>query len=233
MNFLFKTLLSGACLAAALASGEEPKEKEGKAEAGQQGRGVAFYGEQDARASSLTAERKEEMKEVQPHDLITVKIKDVASFMSNAKLSTDNKNDTKFSVNKFFNITNGAEGSNQVLRPTAKDKPAIDLSSERKQDNTGATSQKQAIEAMITGHVVQVYPNHTFSFEAVQVTESDENKMTMTLFGIARVQDIGTDNILPGERLDGKQFSMKTEGPVSKQAKRGWASKIVDALWPF
>ena len=138
MNTASKLILGMSLAFAALASGEEPKEG---------GRGVLFYGEGDAKASSMTAERKEELKAVQPHDLVTVRIKDVSSFMKNTKLSTDNKHDTKFSVNKFFNITTGSEGSNQVLRPTAGDKPAIDLSSELKRDQTGATSQKQAIEA--------------------------------------------------------------------------------------
>ena len=242
MNAAAKTILGASLAFAAITHGDEPREAaagkmEGAAKTeatGRGGRGVIFIGgEDDARTSSVTAERKEELKAVHPHDLVTVRIKDVYSFLNTTKLSTDNKNDTKFSVNKFFNITGGADGSTNVLRPTAGDKPSIDLSSELKRDQTGSGAQKQAIEAIITGHVVEVYPNHTFSFEATQVTENDENKMTMTLFGIARVQDLGADNVLAGERLDGKQFSVKTDGPVARQAKRGWAGKIVDALWPF
>ena len=99
--------------------------------------GLLFYGEQDAKASSATADKGEILREIKPHDLVTVKIKDVYSFLKNTKLTTDNKYDTKFAVNKFFNITEGAGGSNQVARPTALDKPEIDLKSERKADNNG------------------------------------------------------------------------------------------------
>ena len=213
--------------------GEEARPAEAPAAEAPAGDGLVFYNEDDAKTSSLTSEKPEAKRDIKPHDLVTVKIKDVYSFLSNTKLNQDNKYDTKFSVNKFFNITEGGGGSGQVLRPTAGDKPEIDVSSERKLDNTGGTTQKQAIEAMITGHVVEVYPNHTFSFEATQTVEQDENRMTMTLFGIARVEDISPANVVLGERLDGKQFSVKNDGPVARMGKRGWFVRLFDALWPF
>ena len=214
-----RTLTVGLILATAFAaSGED---------------GLLFYGEEDARASSTTSDKGEVLRQIQPHDLVTVRIKDVYSFLNNTQLTTDNKYDTNFAINKFFNITEGAGGSNQVARPTALDKPEIDIKSERKSDNNGKTGTKQAIEAVITGHVVEVYPNHTFSFEATQTTENGENKMAMTLFGVVRVQDISPDNVVLGERLDSKNFSVKSDGPVARMAKRGWFTKILDLLWPF
>ena len=197
----------------------------------EEGDGVLFYGEKGAKASSLTAEKAP--KDVQPHDLVTVRIKDVHSFLNNTKLLANNKYDTSFEINKFFNLTTGAGGSTTVARPTAGDKPAIDISSERKLDNVGSVNNRQVVEAVITGRVVEVYPNRTFSFEATQVTELDETKTTMTLFGVARVQDLSPDNVVMGERLDGKQFSIKTEGPASRMSKRGWFVKLLDAVWPF
>lgn len=214
--------LSSLASLAALCAAEEPP-----------ARGVLFYGKADAKASSATADKKDPPPRVKPHDLVTVRIKDIYSFRRSSQLSTDVKNDTKFNINKFFNITEGKDGRSKVLRPTALDKPAIELSSQQKQDNKGTGAQGQAIEAMVTAHVVQVYPNGTFSLESVQVTENDEEKLTMTLFGIARVDDLSADNVLAGERLDGKCFSVKTEGPVSRTGKRGWAKKILDAVWPF
>ena len=176
---------------------------------------------------------KEEVREIHPHDLVTVRIKDGYSFVNSAKLTTDDKDDTKFSINKFFNITTGGSGSTLVARPTAADKPAIDITSERKHDGSGSGATKQSIEVILTGHVVEVFPNHTFSFEAVRVIEQDENRMSITVFGIARVQDLTADNLLTGERLDSKQISVKNEGPVARMAKRGWLVKILDVLWPF
>ena len=162
-----------------------------------------------------------------------MRIRDVFSFLNNTQLTTDNKYDVNFAVNKFFNITEGAGGSGQVARPTALDKPEIDIKSERKSDNTGKVGTKQTVEAVITGHVVEVYPNHTFSFEATTSTEKDENKMSMTLFGVARVQDISADNVVLGERLDNKQFSVKSEGSTARMANRGWFVKLLDFVWPF
>ncbi len=195
--------------------------------------GLVFYGEEDAKASSMTSDKPESPKKIQPHDLVTVKIKDVYSFLNNTKLNTSSKSETEFAIDSFFKIGEGGEGRSKVLIPTATDKPKIDVSSERKLDNAGSTAQKQAIEAMITGHVVEVYPNHTFSFEATQMVEQDENVMTMTLFGIARIEDISPDNLVLGERLDSKQFSVKNDGPTARMAKRGWATKILDVVWPF
>ncbi len=198
------------------------------------GDGLAYYGpENNAKAASLTSDKKDEIREIHPHDLVTVRIKDGYSFVKSAKLTTDDKDDTKFTVNKFFNITNGGGGSTTVARPTATDKPSIDLSSERKHDGSGSTGTKENLDVILTGHVVEVYPNHTFSFEATRVMEQDENRMTITVFGIARAQDLTPDNLLAGERLDGKQISVKNDGPVSRMAKRGWLVKILDLLWPF
>ena len=214
-------------LAALLLSGAALAEGEGD------GHGLVYYGRQGAKASSLTSDRKPEVREVHVHDLVTVRIKDGYSFVNSAKLTTDNKDDTKFTINKMFNITGGEGGHDLVARPTATDKPSIDLTSERKHDSKGDTSARQSLDVILTGHVVEVFPNSTFSFEAVRVTEQDENKMTITVFGIARAQDLSPDNLLSGERLDSKQISVVNEGPVARTAKRGWLVKILDFLWPF
>ncbi len=201
------------------------------------GDGLVFYGGRGGKdkpaAPSLTADRKEELREIKPHDLITLRVRDGYSFVKSAKLSTDIKDDTKFSINKFFNITNGGSGSTLVARPTAESKPSIDLTSERKHEGAGNTTNKQNVEVILTGHVVDVYPNHTFSFEATQSTEQDENRMTITVMGIARVQDLSADNLLAGERVDSKRISVTNDGPVARMAKRGWLVKILDAVWPF
>ena len=57
--------------------------------------------------------------------------------------------------------------------------------------------------------------------------------MTMTVFGIGRVQDLSPENVLAGERLDSKKISVKNDGPVARMAQRGWLVKILDFLWPF
>ena len=214
----------GLTLAGPLPAGEDAKGGED---------GLVFYGEADARASSMTSDKPEAPKAIQPHDLVTVKIKDVYSFLNNTKLTARSKSENEFAIDSFFRISNGKDRRTMDLTPSAADKPKIDVSGERKLDNTGSTAQKQAIEAMITGHVVEVYPNHTFSFEATQSVEQDENTMTMTLFGIARVEDVGADNVVPGERLDSKQFSVKNDGPTARMARRGWLTRILDVVWPF
>ena len=198
-----------------------------------QGDGLVFYGEEDAKASSLTSEKPEPPRDLKPHDLVTVKIKDVYSFLNNTKLNTSTKSETDLAINSFFRISSGKDRKSSDLTPSAADKPSIELESERKQDNSGATAQKQAIEAMITGHVLEVFPNHTFSFEATQMIEQDENVMTMTLFGIARIEDVSPQNLVLGERLDSKQFSVKNDGPVARMGKRSWLGKILDVVWPF
>ena len=195
--------------------------------------GLVLSGAGKAQAVSMTSDRKPEVREIKPHDLVTLQINDAYSFVKSANLTTDNKYDTKFTVNKFFNITSGADGSSQVARPTASSKPSIDLTSERKGDDKGTTGANQKIQVRLSGHVVEVYPNHTFSFEATQETEQDENRMTMTVFGIARVQDISPDNVLSGERLDSKKISVTNDGPVARMAKRGWFVKLLDIFWPF
>ena len=233
-------VLAAAAILAGVAHGEGeeggPKEK-GAAPSSDPGHvshhGLVLSGGGKARPVSMTSDRKEEVREIKPHDLITVRIKDGYAFVKSAKLTTDNKYDTKFSINKMFNITPGAGGSNVVARPTAGDKPAIDITSERKGDDSGSTGSKQSLDVILTAHVVEVYPNHTFSFEATQVTEQDENKMSITLFGIARVQDLSADNLLAGERVDSKQISVKNDGPVARMGKRGWFVKLLDLLWPF
>lgn len=197
------------------------------------GDGLLFYGEQDAKGSSLTSEKAPTIKHVQPHDLVTIRIKDVYSFLNNTKLNTSTKSENEFAIDSFFRISAGKDGRTLDLTPSALDKPKIDVNSERKLDNAGSTGQKQAVEAIITGHVVEVYPNNTFSFEATQMVEQDDNKMTMTLFGIVRFDDVGPDNVVLGERIDQKQFSVKNEGPVARMGKQGWLAKILDVVWPF
>jgi flagellar L-ring protein precursor FlgH len=233
-------VLFGLLLAGPLPAGEAAKDKEdGGKDGGKDGEkdggkdGLVFYGEADAKASSMTSDKPETPKAIRPHDLVTVKIKDVYSFLNNTTLNTSSKSETELAIDSFFKITSGKGGRGWDLTPSASDKPKIEVSGERKQDNTGRTAQKQAIEAMITGHVLEVYPNHTFSFEATQAVEQDENTMTMTLFGIARVEDISPDNVVLGERLDSKQFSVKNDGPVARMGKRGWLTKILDLVWPF
>ena len=103
----------GLTLAGPLPAGEDAKGGED---------GLVFYGEADARASSMTSDKPEAPKAIQPHDLVTVKIKDVYSFLNNTKLNTSSKSETELAIDSFFKITSGKSGRGWDLTPSAEDK---------------------------------------------------------------------------------------------------------------
>jgi len=78
-----------------------------------------------------------------------------------------------------------------------------------------------------------VKPNGTLVIEARRFIQMDDEKITMTLTGMVRPDDISIINTVNSTSVADLVVTKKTEGVARNAAKQGWLIRLVQAINPF
>lgn len=197
-------------------------------------------GEGDAKQASMSKDPSAELPQVRVHDLVTIRIKDLYKFSNDVKSDQKKEYDLQMELADWFRITGRgarlrAEPGRRVASRARDEGSPLELGIESEKESKGSSKQteKTELQASVTAEVVEVRPNGTIVLEARKVTQKDENKQTLILTGVARIQDIGQDNAVDSSQVANMFLKILHEGPGADATKRGWFAKVIDKVWPF
>lgn len=181
-------------------------------------------------AQSLFAVPPPQRRIIQPHDLITIIIKEQSEFKSEGTSKLDKKADLQAAINQFIKLNLGnASLENGVGSVT----PKIDLSGERSFDGKGSAERKDSLSVRLQAIVVDVKPNGTLVLSARRHIKTDDEDRTYLVSGMARVEDVTTDNTVLSTQMYDFDLRQDSKGTVREATRRGWLPKLLDAINPF
>jgi flagellar L-ring protein precursor FlgH len=176
-------------------------------------------------------------KQFAEHDLVTIVVQDTNVGTTKANTNTEKKTDWQAAINEWMSLHKKA---GQLLPTLGRDvgidaaQPSIDVETKLKHDGTGQTQRQGKMTFTITAEVVQVMPNGTLVLEATKTIQINEEQETLTITGIVRPDDIGTDNTVKSDKIARGSYKYTgKEGPVTDSQDRSFLQKILDAIWPF
>jgi len=111
--------------------------------------------------------------------------------------------------------------------------PAVQYNADAKHDGSGAINNSEAIVAHIAVTVKDILPNHSLVVEGKRETSFSGEKQTITLHGIVRPEDVGSDNTVLSYNVADATISITGKGTVSDTQRKGWFTVIWDKLTPF
>ncbi|MBI4230316.1 MAG: flagellar basal body L-ring protein FlgH [Planctomycetes bacterium] len=181
---------------------------------------------QDANAAIPGSEPAPRERRLQVHDLVTVKIKDFVNFRSRMELLTERNTTLDINFEEFFNV---ARRRGDDARRSEEGNYAV----EHATDGRGDERRRTDFEATITVEVIAIRENGTLVVEGRQEKQFDQTRVTMTLTGICRHEDITPRNEVASDRIFDLRTHLESRGPTPDAARQGWFVRFLNRIWPF
>ncbi|MFC1491109.1 flagellar basal body L-ring protein FlgH [Nitrospinota bacterium] len=112
---------------------------------------------------------------------------------------------------------------NDTLRTTSNAGHATETEVER----------TDTLSATISAKVVEVFPNGNLFIEGRRELTTHKETLIVMLSGIARPEDIDSDNNIQSKFLADAKIVYTGDGILEEAQSPGWLARIVTKLWPF
>lgn len=170
-------------------------------------------------------------------DLVTVIIREQSTATLDASLETEKKLTLKAETTRFpsINLLNLLKGQ---LNPSNRDGdaanfPGVDVSTNNKFEGEGDYERKDSLTTRLTARVIDIKPNGTLTLEARTFIQNDTEKLTITVTGYCRPDDITADNTVLSTQMYDLRVAKQHEGELRKASSKGIITRIFDAIFNF
>ena len=157
-------------------------------------------------------------------DILTIVIQENTTSTKNNETKTERSSSLTAAISSFFYPGVLASGGSM---------PAMAYNSDHKHDGSGAINNSESIVAHVAVQVIDVLPNHSLVIEGKRETAFAGEHQTITLHGIVRPEDVGSDNTVLSYNVADATIHIIGKGAVSDSTNKGWFNRIWDKVNPF
>ena len=100
-------------------------------------------------------------------------------------------------------------------------------------DGSGSADQTNSLRGEISVTVTKVFSNGNMEILGQKKLTLNNGDEYIRLVGIIRPEDVDSRNIVPSSRIANAKISYTGAGDVADTSKKGWFSKLVDAVTPL
>ncbi len=111
--------------------------------------------------------------------------------------------------------------------------PGFNADYSNKLDGTGSTSRSGNFIADLPAVITAVLPNGNMVVEGVRELLLNNEKETISLKGVVRPEDIGSDNTVISTKIADAKIEYTGKGVLNDKNHPGWLVRILDWIWPF
>lgn len=164
-------------------------------------------------------------------DVITVVVNEQTNASKSASTSTKKDNAVDVANPTLFgNPLSFGVGPLGNSRRTLEN----NLESSKSFDGSGESAQSNKLTGNITAVVTEVLPNGYLRIYGEKVISINQGDEQITLSGIVRPADIGTDNTISSALIAGAEISYGGTGVIADSSDMGWLGKFFNGKWwPF
>jgi flagellar L-ring protein precursor FlgH len=138
--------------------------------------------------------------------------------------STEQKTSSNFSKSLTHNNSAG-------VGPVVKLLPQLGVNSSQSGAAAGDTSKTMTFTATVTTQVVKVLPNGNLQIEGTHHVETNQEKQDISISGIARPEDIDSNNNIASTSLANFEVKCTGKGAIGDRQKEGVLSKLLKYLF--
>ncbi|MDF1808178.1 MAG: flagellar basal body L-ring protein FlgH [Phycisphaerales bacterium] len=172
-----------------------------------------------------------ETRTIKVHDIVTIIIDENSSQTSSQKLETEKASNSTAELNAILSLAQLLETRLETSGITDTD--LIDVAASRDYTGEGDYERKDKFSARIAATVLEVKPNGTLVLQAVKRISKDKEKSILTLSGLARDEDITSQNTILSSQLAGLNIILENEGDLKKAAEKGIITRVLDTVFAF
>lgn len=181
---------------------------------------------------SLTYIPEPEIRTYQKHDIITIIIDEVSSQTSSQSLETEKESRSRVELNAVIDLLKLFELRVQT-NPRFSNESLLGARGRREFTGEGDYERKDKFSARITATVLEVKPNGSLVLEAQKRIQKDDEIQTLVIAGLARTEDITTQNTILSSQLANLSLAVENEGDLKKASEKGVITEFFDMLFAF
>jgi flagellar L-ring protein precursor FlgH len=171
-----------------------------------------------------------EPREYRKHDLITIIVREESEFKSDGTTDVKREAALDAKIEQFIKLAVGEGGIGSAVGETT---PEIKMSGNRDFKGEASIDRSDSFVTRITAEIVDVKPNGTLVVQARSRIKTDDEEQLLVLSGTCRAEDVTADNSVLSTQLFDKDLTKTHKGAVRDGTKRGWFTRLLDALNPF
>jgi len=160
-------------------------------------------------------------------DLVTVLVSENAKATRSLGSKQSKKSDRKAGLSA--SIKYGAALGNKDVNPSGD----VGMTNSKTFDGSGSTNNSDTLTASVTSVVMHVYPNGNMRIMGKRVINVNHEPQEITFSGVIRPIDISSGNTIPSSKVAQVHISYGGTGSLANAAHEGWASQVLDQVWPF
>ena len=188
----------------------------------------SLYGQGD---NPLFADR----RAMKVNDLVTVVIQESAQASSSADVAFNKSTDMALSGPR---LTNNNPNSSKFMGNLVKGINGVTdfgvgMGSSNNFKGGGSNGRSDKFTTTISARIVKVMQNGNYFIEGSRELLINNENQIIRVSGIIRPYDIDKSNSIDSKFIADAKVLYETEGAIAKQTKQGWATKAIDAVWPF
>lgn len=168
------------------------------------------------------------------HDLVTIVVRESSNASSEGKLETTKDLSVEGEIKDFPNLNLKDLLQLRLKGGALHDpNPKLGISYTNEYKGDGNYERKDEVVFRITARVIDVKPNGTLALEARKFIENDDEKLTITLTGFCRPEDVAADNTVLSTQMFDLRVSKQHQGEVRNAQKKGLLTKVLDFVFNF
>lgn len=169
------------------------------------------------------------------NDIITVRIVESSSASNSGTTSTSRSSNVNMGVDTFLGQEDTLFGASKAIGKAtgAAFSPSVGASSNNSFSGAGAKQKSDTITATISARVVKVLSNGNLAVRGKRELVIDDEKQTIYISGIVRPEDVDAQNTIPSTLLADAQIMYTGSGSIATSQRKGWATQLVEYVWPF
>lgn len=162
-------------------------------------------------------------------DVITVRIEEGESGVHRASTKLSREHNRSEGMPALLHLASALSKAVPGLDP----KQLLAIGGSNKHEGVGETSRTGQVAATLPVRVKRVLPNGDLYIEGNKVVLVNSEEHHLYLSGVVRAIDLAADNSVSSGRIADLQVELTGRGVVSEKQNPGWASRVLDYVWPF
>ena len=166
-----------------------------------------------------------DLKARRVNDILTIRVTESTTASSGADTNATRKSSTSLAIPNLFGLENHT-GSVPLAN-------LVSATSDSAFAGEGATNRQGRLSALLSARVREVLPNGDLVIEGIKELKVNNERQTLTLFGVVRTRDIAPNNVVPSTAIANMQVQLDGKGVVSDHLNPGWLYRVLTKVWPF
>jgi len=172
-------------------------------------------------------------KAMNVNDLVTVVIDENILQSSTAKKSLSKNTNDKLGGGIFTGSGNNAAVKGALNKVSGFTDIGFGTNSQNSFSSKGDNTRTEKFTTTISARVVKILNNGNYFIVGSREMLINGEKQIIQISGVIRPYDIDQTNTISSRYIADAKILYKTEGSLDINSKKGWGTRIVEAIWPF